>query len=273
MKQTDPQFKLRLPEDLKEQIEAAAQESKRSMNAEIVHRLQGSFLNKNELEDDDLLAEAVLERTGVLLAEHIKESAQQHGRPLLDELVSQLQHKVRDDADVGTASDVAARLERIEGLIRGIAGNREDVRWDSTHRAGVMGRVLLVLSAFELAGTEPHPPLTRRLLLDAIRDESKAAVSAAHEAVASFAGAFANPLRETEPLTNAIRSTLPDGILDVDGNWGDLSKDPLLNGKFERYLAAENLVPSKSLSEQKGGGRRKPEQVDSSRIKPRPAQR
>lgn len=39
-KQTDPQFKLRLPASLKEQIEQAAAESNRSMNAEIVRRLE-----------------------------------------------------------------------------------------------------------------------------------------------------------------------------------------------------------------------------------------
>ncbi|MDH1337415.1 Arc family DNA-binding protein [Comamonas thiooxydans] len=43
MKQTDPQYKLRLPQDLKDQIEAAAKEAGRSMNAEIVARLEGSF--------------------------------------------------------------------------------------------------------------------------------------------------------------------------------------------------------------------------------------
>ncbi|ROR21728.1 Arc-like DNA binding dprotein [Comamonas sp. BIGb0124] len=43
MKQTDPQYKLRFPPELKEWVEAAASESGRSMNAEIVRRLQDSF--------------------------------------------------------------------------------------------------------------------------------------------------------------------------------------------------------------------------------------
>lgn len=43
MKQTDPQYKLRLSQELKDQIEAAAKQSGRSMNAEIVARLEGSF--------------------------------------------------------------------------------------------------------------------------------------------------------------------------------------------------------------------------------------
>ncbi len=43
MKQTDPQYKLRLPQELKDQIETAAKEAGRSMNAEIVARLEESF--------------------------------------------------------------------------------------------------------------------------------------------------------------------------------------------------------------------------------------
>jgi hypothetical protein len=41
--QTDPQFKLRLPADLKDQIQASALSNNRSMNSEIVARLEGSF--------------------------------------------------------------------------------------------------------------------------------------------------------------------------------------------------------------------------------------
>ena len=41
--QTDPQYKLRLPADLKLRIEAAARENNRSMNAEIIQRLEYSF--------------------------------------------------------------------------------------------------------------------------------------------------------------------------------------------------------------------------------------
>lgn len=43
MSREDPQMKIRLPADLKDHIEAAAKESGRSMNAEIVARLQDSF--------------------------------------------------------------------------------------------------------------------------------------------------------------------------------------------------------------------------------------
>jgi hypothetical protein len=42
-KQTDPQFKLRMTSQLRDQIEAAAKSNNRSMNAEIVDRLEASF--------------------------------------------------------------------------------------------------------------------------------------------------------------------------------------------------------------------------------------
>lgn len=43
MKRTDPQFKLRIPQDLKERLEHAADIEGRSVTAEIVHRLEASF--------------------------------------------------------------------------------------------------------------------------------------------------------------------------------------------------------------------------------------
>lgn len=42
-KQTDPQFKLRMPKYLKDLIDRAAEENNRSINAEIVERLEASF--------------------------------------------------------------------------------------------------------------------------------------------------------------------------------------------------------------------------------------
>lgn len=43
MKQTDPQFKLRIPAELKSALEAAATTNKRSITAEVVARLEESF--------------------------------------------------------------------------------------------------------------------------------------------------------------------------------------------------------------------------------------
>lgn len=42
-KQSDPQFKIRLPQSLKDEIEAHAKENGRSLNAEILTRLNNSF--------------------------------------------------------------------------------------------------------------------------------------------------------------------------------------------------------------------------------------
>jgi hypothetical protein len=42
-KQTDPQFKLRLPPDLKDALDSAAQRNNRSVSAEILARLAESF--------------------------------------------------------------------------------------------------------------------------------------------------------------------------------------------------------------------------------------
>ncbi len=48
MARTDPQFNVRMPADLKEKIEEAAKENGRSMNAEIVYRLQRSLDEEQE---------------------------------------------------------------------------------------------------------------------------------------------------------------------------------------------------------------------------------
>jgi len=48
MARTDPQFNVRMPADLKEKIEEAAKENGRSMNAEIVYRLQQSLDDPQE---------------------------------------------------------------------------------------------------------------------------------------------------------------------------------------------------------------------------------
>ena len=47
MDQDSAQYKLRLPAELKQQIEASAKDANRSMNADIVARLQDSFNNES----------------------------------------------------------------------------------------------------------------------------------------------------------------------------------------------------------------------------------
>ncbi len=49
MARTDPQTNLRLPPELKQQLQQKADENKRSFNGEIVHRLESSL--KQEASD------------------------------------------------------------------------------------------------------------------------------------------------------------------------------------------------------------------------------
>ena len=48
MARTDPQFNVRMPADLKEKIEEAAKSSGRSINAEIITRLESTLLDQSE---------------------------------------------------------------------------------------------------------------------------------------------------------------------------------------------------------------------------------
>ena len=52
MSREDPQLKLRLPAELKDQIEALAKANGRSMNAEIIMRLEASLLPGTTLGSD-----------------------------------------------------------------------------------------------------------------------------------------------------------------------------------------------------------------------------
>ncbi|WP_158807988.1 Arc family DNA-binding protein [Beijerinckia sp. L45] len=62
MARSDPQINIRIPAELKEQIEAAAAENKRSMIAEIVARLEQSFSGQAlQPLDTDVLKDAVKE--------------------------------------------------------------------------------------------------------------------------------------------------------------------------------------------------------------------
>jgi hypothetical protein len=48
MSRTDAQFKLRLPAALRAQVEQAAKQARRSLNAEIVLRLEASYPKVNK---------------------------------------------------------------------------------------------------------------------------------------------------------------------------------------------------------------------------------
>lgn len=64
-KQTDPQYKMRLPPELKERIAESAKAHNRSMNADIVSRLEQSFeaeyrVNKfREVEKSEMPKESI----------------------------------------------------------------------------------------------------------------------------------------------------------------------------------------------------------------------
>ncbi|GAC1376257.1 MAG: hypothetical protein NVS3B3_15300 [Aquirhabdus sp.] len=63
--QTDPQYKLRLPLELKKQIEVSAKDNNRSINADIVARLNDSFLLGSRTSHETIVAlEALLLSSG-----------------------------------------------------------------------------------------------------------------------------------------------------------------------------------------------------------------
>lgn len=64
--QTDPQFKLRMTADLKAKIEDAAAKNNRSMNAEIVHRLERSFVTDDYAGFDSEMLEYQADRISSL---------------------------------------------------------------------------------------------------------------------------------------------------------------------------------------------------------------
>lgn len=60
MSREDPQMKIRLPADLKDQIEAAAKAAGRSMNAEIVARLENALVSQPAVSDVQLMVNMYL---------------------------------------------------------------------------------------------------------------------------------------------------------------------------------------------------------------------
>lgn len=52
MARNDPQFNVRMPQELKEMIEASAKDNQRSINAEIVHHLRNAMEATGYINDD-----------------------------------------------------------------------------------------------------------------------------------------------------------------------------------------------------------------------------
>lgn len=77
MSRDDPHFRLRVPTELKTRIEAAAAENNRSMNAEIVARLEASFQGLDGLPPG--------------LTARVKASADTKGRSVQEEIVQALE--------------------------------------------------------------------------------------------------------------------------------------------------------------------------------------
>lgn len=72
MSREDPQMKIRLPADLKDWIDKSAAENGRSMNAEIVARLQMSF-------DKDLISPDVQQFIVEAIKNHVEHIKQTKG--------------------------------------------------------------------------------------------------------------------------------------------------------------------------------------------------
>ncbi|MGO1344546.1 MAG: Arc family DNA-binding protein [Chromohalobacter japonicus] len=86
--QTDPQYKLRMPAELRDSLKEASKANNRSMNAEIVARLQQSFeVEHREAMYDDVppkLMLKLLEGFRYQLMEQIKDGTAEPGFPHLD---------------------------------------------------------------------------------------------------------------------------------------------------------------------------------------------
>lgn len=88
MSRDDPHFRLRVPGDLKEQIEAAAKRNKRSMNAEVVSRLEHSFAIEREWEEEiargDPIDDPLTRRLEEAVHTTIRQVLKEFGVPAID---------------------------------------------------------------------------------------------------------------------------------------------------------------------------------------------
>lgn len=98
MSREDPQMKIRLPADLKDQIEAASKNSGRSMNAEIVARLEASFhLYGSGAASMQLIGEHQSQPTADDIADKVVERiSRQKQLVVLDSFTKDLEQRVAD---------------------------------------------------------------------------------------------------------------------------------------------------------------------------------
>lgn len=78
VKQSDPQFKFRLPTDLKEKLDHSAEASNRTVGAEIVARLESSFKGSGESADLALRVEERINETRLEAARSREQVARMH---------------------------------------------------------------------------------------------------------------------------------------------------------------------------------------------------
>lgn len=111
-KQTDPQFKLRLTPDLKNEIEAAARAGGRSMNAEILTRLEDSFNegSASELRQTiGMLQRALDAATAAANASHSSADATRAVSEMYENEVRELQERLTQIAGVSAVVTAAIR--------------------------------------------------------------------------------------------------------------------------------------------------------------------
>jgi hypothetical protein len=125
MARSDPQVNIRMPADLKEKLEAVLPETNRSLNAEIVHRLESSFLHNPEVIDRQLRLtqfEGAAERVNTLslatllkkISEELGPSLKAAGHPL-SKIIETANHTATVTAEAlnARADDDARLLKKV----------------------------------------------------------------------------------------------------------------------------------------------------------------
>ena len=105
MKKPDPQFKLRLPPELKARLEESAQASARSLTAEIIVRLESSYRHGSALERGSADPNAV------------------RLRPFQQKLFDQVRKIVRLEALLGATKLTKEQKVELEALKRDVEGS------------------------------------------------------------------------------------------------------------------------------------------------------
>lgn len=116
MSREDPQFKLRMPPELKARIEQAAKESRRSLNAEIVARLEETLAIEKALEDV-APGSPVTGTAGLLLDMHNQlgeREADAHGSAMAVHAEKIETHIRTTDARIGI---IEQQLQQLIGLL------------------------------------------------------------------------------------------------------------------------------------------------------------